>query len=106
MSGFFCMSQPCSCIIGRTRRSVMRRIIAAIMIIAAAGPVASAESGTAGTVRQPVDSIGYAIDSTQVETVIAISDSMRASRQFPPQSKASTRPPSPRSAVSEVWSWR
>ncbi len=54
----------------------MKRIILAVMIIAAAGSAASEERGTAGTVRQPVDTIGYATDPAQLEAVLALSDSM------------------------------
>ncbi len=65
----------------------MRRNIRAALMIAAATaaalPAASVEqqafeSPTAGTVRQPFDTVGYATTPEQVEAVIAVSDSLAA----------------------------
>lgn len=52
----------------------MKRYIAAALIIAAMSIDAAA--GTAGTVRQPVDTVGYATVPAQVEAILAVSDSM------------------------------
>ena len=63
----------------------MRRNIRAALVIAAvtvaALPAASveqkaAQSPTAGTVRQPADTVGYATTPGQVEAVVAVSDSL------------------------------
>ena len=54
----------------------MRRILLALMIIAAFSPAASAGTGTKGTVREPADTIGYATTAGQVERVLALSDSL------------------------------
>jgi AmmeMemoRadiSam system protein B len=54
----------------------MRRYIVAALITAAVSIDGSAAAGTAGTVRQPADTIGYATVPAQVEAIVALSDSM------------------------------
>lgn len=65
----------------------MRRYIAAALMIAAmsieAAAAGQAPAVTAGTVRQPVDTVGYATTSEQVEAVVAVSDSLIEAAALP-----------------------